>query len=236
MNDPDSPIGDVTQHNERLFNAVEKALVRLHKEDRAQEMMETIRRRYPSPAMLMESNTYMLKRAGLPRLDAFFFSMMPHLARRTMSESFGRKPRLNNLMLTARYLRTLYIGVRVECFYLILLDRSGNLIDAVLVQQGNHDSAPFYMKQVLSIAVQRRAFAIVLSHNHPGGTARPSREDLACTLKALQAVNAMGMPMLDHVIIAGEQAVSIRQICAFSPELWTMQAPGSALMRNWLEL
>ena len=226
---------ETTPHNERMFNAIESMLIRLHKEEKAREMMANIRMRYPSPAMMVESNTYMLRRAGLPRLDAFLFFMIPQLTRRTQSESFGLKPKLNNLMVMAKYLRTLYIGIKVECFYLIMLDRCGRLIDAVLVQRGNHDSAPFYMKQMLSIAVQRHAAAIVLSHNHPGGTVRPSKEDMACTLRTLEAVNAMGVPMLDHVIIAGEQAVSIRFLGLIPPACWTKQAPNSKLVRNWLE-
>ena len=130
----------------------------------------------------------------------------------------------------------LFIGVHIECFYLVMLTASGLLIDARQVQHGTVDSTPFYLRETLAIAVNREAKAVVLCHNHPAGTLRPSREDLICTLNVLNSVTPLGVPMLDHVIIAQDRAVSIRDSGLLPQELWTMQAPGNRMLRNWIDV
>ena len=224
------------KQNERLYNAIEDALARMHRKTPPDQQMNSIRRRYPSPVFFVESNAYTLRRAGLPRLDAFFFTMIPALARKVEREAYGKKPKLDTLSKMAGYLGALFIGVHVECFYEVLLDSRGYVIDTVLVRKGTTDSTPFYLKEALSIAVQKEARAVVLCHNHPCGTLKPSREDVACTLKAMNAFAALEVPVLDHVIIAQGQAVSMRDCGAVPSQLWTMQAPDSKLLRNWVDV
>ena len=136
----------------------------------------------------------------------------------------------------AEYLKSYFIGIHIECFYLICLDRSGRLIDSILLQKGTTDRAPFYLKQMLSVAVQKESRAIVLCHNHPGGTLKPSKEDVVCTLQALKAMQATGVALLDHIIIAGKNAVSMRECGLISSKVWSSQNPSSPLLRYWLDL
>lgn len=228
-------VDDRDAKNERLYNAIEASLAHMHKKVSPREQMDRLRKRYPSPIFMLESNAFLLAQSGLSRIDAVFFAAIPGITRLCMREEFGKKPRLNTVSAMAGYLKSFFIGVHVECFYLVCLDRVGRLISTVLLQRGTTDSAPFYLKQMLSIAIQRGSKAIVLCHNHPRGTLKPSQEDLLCTLQTLNAISATGVYMLDHIIIAGRRAVSIRQ-CGFIPaELWTLQGTRSALVRNWLD-
>ena len=226
----------VTDNNERLYNGIGNVLARMHRKVSMDDQMELIRQRYPSPALFLESNRFMLDRIGISRLDAFYFTMIPSLSRYVSREGFGKKPRLNTLSRMCEYLRTLFIGIHVECFYVAMLDSRGCMIDTVLVRKGTADSAPFYLKEMLSIVVQKHAKAVVLCHNHPCGTLQPSKEDITCTLRALNAMMALNVPMLDHVIIAQDRAVSIRDTGIIPSLLWTMQAPKNKLMREWIDV
>jgi DNA repair protein RadC len=105
----------------------------------------------------------------------------------------------------------------------------------VLLQRGGVDNAPFYLRQVLSATLQAQARFIVLAHNHPGGTKRPSNEDLRCTLQALEAVAPLRIPLLDHIIVAGDAVVSIRKVGLLPAMLWTVSQPGSKIVANWLD-
>ena len=222
--------------NARLFNAIESALERMHRGASVEEQMRDIRERYPSPAFFLESNAFLLQKVGLRRLDAFYFSMIPALTRYDRRRAFGDRPRLNTLSRMTEYLRALFIGVHVECFYVVLLDARGYLMDAILIRKGTSDSAPFYLKEMLSLVVQRQAKAVVLSHNHPSGTLQPSKEDVNCTLRAMNAMVAMNVPMLDHVIIAQNHAVSMRDCGAVPSKLWALQAPDNRLLREWIDV
>ena len=87
----------VTDNNERLYNGIGNVLARMHRKVSMDDQMELIRQRYPSPALFLESNRFMLDRIGISRLDAFYFTMIPSLSRYVSREGFGKKPRLNTL-------------------------------------------------------------------------------------------------------------------------------------------
>ena len=223
--------------NEGLYDCIGDALSHaIVKRTPPEEQMRRIRFRYPNPAFFIDSNEYMLRQAGLGNADAFYFWMIPGLTRYAARESFGEKPRLDTLSKMAAYLRTLYIGVHVECFYAVLLDGYGRLIRTVMVGRGTLDAAPFNMGKLLSLIVEHSAKAVVLCHNHPCGTLRPSQEDLQCTLHAMAATATINVPMLDHIIIARDRTVSIRDSGFIAAGLWVMQGPNRKLVRDWVDV
>ncbi len=222
--------------NDRLFECIGRALAFRHKKTPPGAQLANIRSRFPSASAFLEASPFMLRRSGIENMDSFFFTMLPAIARRTAREAMGQRPKLDTLSKMAEFLKVLFIGVHIECFYLVMLTASGLLIDARQVQHGTVDSTPFYLRETLAIAVNREAKAVVLCHNHPAGTLRPSREDLICTLNVLNSVTPLGVPMLDHVIIAQDRAVSIRDSGLLPQELWTMQAPGNRMLRNWIDV
>ena len=220
---------------DRLFSDIEGALRCLHRHEDPRPAARELRRRFPAPTFFLESSAYAKERCGLSARDAFYFQMIPALARRSAVEAFGSHPRLNRLSATAAFVKSLYIGVHVECFYLILLGGNGTLIDAQLLQRGTVDNTPFYLKDVLSSAVEHRARAVVLSHNHPAGTLRPSDADVKCTLMALKALATVGVVVPDHVIVAKDRAVSLRDSGLIDEGIWTAQSPGSRMLREWVD-
>jgi len=226
----------VEQKQERLYAAIERAQTFMHKRTSPGKTMASIRRYFPDPRYFMESSRQAMDAAGLSRLDGFYYAMIPDLTRTCLSQQWGAVPDLSTLSKMVRYLRTLYIGVHVECFYLVLLNRSGRLIRSVLLQKGDADSTPFYLGKVLSTALLEGAKYIVLAHNHPCGTLYPSREDLICTLKAQSAVASLNIPLLDHIIVVPDGAISIREAGLISRLLWNAVNPTSRLVQEWLDI
>ena len=216
-----------------LYDAIEHTQAFMHKTKPTDALMARVRRRYPAPLYFIESNRQALEHLGLGRLDAFYYSMIPSLTRTSLSQQWGMNPKLDTLFEMADYLRTLYVGVHVECFYLILLDRGGRLIRPVLLQRGGVDNAPFYLGDVLSTALQDGVRYTVLSHNHPGGTRRASKEDVACTLRTLNAFMPLHIPLLDHIIVAGDQVVSIRLESMIPEVLWRGMIGNDRVVRSW---
>lgn len=222
--------------NERLFNGIEAALALLHTRETPEARLECVRECFPSPAFFMEASEYVKQKAGMSRMDALYFSMIPQLARYVAEEHFGDRPVLNRLSLMAEYLVRLYQGIHRERFYAVMLDGIGRKISTVLISKGNANSALFDLKLLLSSVVREEARAVVLCHNHPRGTLRPSEEDARCTLRALKALKVLGVPLLDHIIIAYDRAVSIRDTGVIPAGLWPMQAPKSKLLRDWIDV
>ena len=219
---------------EEMYQAIGETQSFMHKKTPNDAIMKAIRDHYPSPQYFVESDRKCLERFGLPRLDAFYYAMIPALTRTVLSQQWGVHSRMNTLDSMREFLKSLYIGLHVECFYLIMLNRQAKLIRPVLLQRGEQDNAPFYLRQLLTVAIREDARFLVLAHNHPGGTKRPSNEDLKCTLRALEAFAPLRIPLLDHLIVAGDDVVSIRETGLLPAILWTAAQPNSKIVNGWL--
>ena len=222
------------EKRENLYRAIGRAQAFMHREDQG-GVMDALRRLYPAPRYFVESSRQTMTRTGMGDLDAFYYAMIPALTRTSLSQRWGMKPRLDTLTRMARFLRALYVGAHEERFYLILLNGRGSLIRAAMLQKGAVDSAPFYLSQMLTTTLTERAKYIVLAHNHPRGTRRPSKEDLMCTLRALNAVAPLKIPLLDHIIVVRDGAVSIRESGMIPDILWTAAAGNNRIVRDWLD-
>lgn len=221
--------------NDRAFCAVEALLERLHPREDVHALVQSLREQFVSADALFHAGAHMLERAGLKPSDALLLSRLPELSRCMQRAQFDRKPRLDRLELAAQYLAANFYGLQVERFYMLCLDARGRLKERVLLQEGTSDSALFSLKAMLAELVRVNPCAVILSHNHPGRTMRPSQADIDCTLEALRALTVVGVPLLDHVIIAGERAVSLRANGFIPAGQWLAQHPQHRLLRQWLE-
>ena len=125
--------------------------------------------------------------------------------------------------------------MKFEHLYVLCLDGNGRLLSDVLLQRGTTDSAPMYIRHILAEIARTRAHAIVIGHNHPGSTLRPSNADVSATLNLMSALYPIGVQLLDHIIIADGTPVSMRSTGVILEKVWVAQAPENKLIRRWLE-
>lgn len=220
--------------SDRAFDAIEGLLDCMHPKEDAHARMNALKSHYASADALFAVAPHMLERAELRPNDALLLSKLPELNRHIALSRFGAHPRLHRLSLASDYLVANFHGLKVERFYLLCLDIRGRLMERVFLQEGTLDGALFSLKHVLSELMRVHPAAALISHNHPGNTLRPSQEDIDCTLDLLRALDAVGIPLLDHIIVAGQSAVSMRENGFVPTALWARQQPQSALLRNWL--
>jgi DNA repair protein RadC len=97
-----------------------------------------------------------------------------------------------------------------EQLAVVLLDVRKRFLGDRMVTLGLLDSSPAHPREVFAAAIRERASAILLVHNHPSGDPSPSADDLAITRQLVGAGKLVGIPLLDHVIIAGDKYVSLR--------------------------
>ncbi|NLD58704.1 MAG: JAB domain-containing protein [Clostridiales bacterium] len=193
-----------------------------------------LRSRFVAPAFAFESKPHMTEELGLSHANALLLSLIPGIARYVRLEQFGKRPHLGSLAVASDYLKALFLGHTVEHFYMLALDASGRLNACALLQKGTTDSAPFYIRHILSEALRTRAHALIISHNHPNNTLKPSGSDVDCTLKLISALAPMGVPLIDHIVIADSQAISLRETGMVMEDLWRAQAPREPLLIHWL--
>jgi len=89
-----------------------------------------------------------------------------------------------------------------EEFWLLLLSRSNKVLKEVRVSVGGRNATVVDPKIIFNLALSAKASAVILAHNHPSGSLKPSQEDLNLTKKIVSAGELLDIQILDHLILA----------------------------------
>lgn len=108
---------------------------------------------------------------------------------------------LDTLAKVGEYLHALYTGIPFERVYLLLLDNGLRLMDCIHLADGSVNCSSVTVRSVAEKALIKHAAAVVLAHNHPRGMAIPSGADIEVTQAVENALEAVGVPFLEHVIV-----------------------------------
>lgn len=93
----------------------------------------------------------------------------------------------------------------------LYLDTKHRVITQVTVSKGIVNAAFVHPREFFSPAVRVKATSAIVIHNHPTQNAEPSTEDVNITQRLVKAGDVLGIPLLDHIIIGGEDYVSLKQ-------------------------
>ena len=99
-----------------------------------------------------------------------------------------------------------------EEVYVLFLNRAMRVLGISNVAKGGVNGAAVDIRIILQIALKVSASFITISHNHPSGSVRPSADDLVMTKTIQRGCEAIGIKLLDHVIMAEES------YCSFADE------------------
>jgi len=152
-----------------------------------------------------------VKRCNVSLNTAVFASMIPSLARRYSKGKWGDKPVLNSSTKAGEYVLSLLAGRIYEVFYVICLDLQNKVNHAALVHEGTINEAAVYPRLIVEAALRHKAVSVILAHNHPGGGMQPSKADIEVTLKIKEALKAISIGTVDHVIAAGDKYYSFAE-------------------------
>jgi len=103
----------------------------------------------------------------------------------------------------ARLFSSRYRDLKREVFTVVLLDGANRIIRDESVSQGVLNASVVAPREVFKPAVDHGAAGVILVHNHPSRETAPSGEDRGVTGQLVRAGEIMGIPVLDHVILAG---------------------------------
>jgi DNA repair protein RadC len=94
---------------------------------------------------------------------------------------------------------------------MLLLNRSNVVLRKVTVSEGGLNHTTVDPKKIFKIALDERASAIILAHNHPSGLLLPSENDIATTGKLVRAGKMLEIKVMDHIIIGGDDYFSFSE-------------------------
>lgn len=173
-------------------------------------MAHALLRRFGSLAGVFEAPvSELVKVPGVGQSAAELIALVPQMERRHLISRAGEQLILTSTALCGQYLVPFFHGAVEEQVYLLCLDAKCKALDCVLVQSGDVNSAGISVRKILKAALAANATSVVLAHNHPSGVALPSEEDRRATKIVKDALDAVGILLADHIIVADDDFVSL---------------------------
>jgi DNA repair protein RadC len=96
-----------------------------------------------------------------------------------------------------------------EVFCVLYMNHSSKLLRHELVSSGGLTSTVADIRMILKNSLLYNASQILIAHNHPSGSKQPSQADIAITKKLDEAAALMDIKLLDHIIVAGHDYLSL---------------------------
>ncbi len=127
--------------------------------------------------------------------------------RRKMTEALQQR-RITSSVHLYNIFEPLMCDLKHEEFWIALLTNANNLIEVKRLTQGGTRQTVVDLPMLLRMAIERSASAIAVAHNHPSGQSQPSNEDDEITNRIKEGCNAVGIRLIDHIIVMNKRYYS----------------------------
>lgn len=133
------------------------------------------------------------------------------LGRRLSAKAAQKLEKIEGPEDVARYASPLLRFEQKEHFLVMLLDVRNRVLAMPTISIGSLTASVAHPREIFREAIRYCAANMILIHNHPSGDPTPSREDIQITKQMMKAGEIMGIPVLDHIIIAGDGFLSLKE-------------------------
>lgn len=149
---------------------------------------------------------------GIGEYTAVLLALFSQMERKVSDSRMKPRQVLDNRDDVERCCLQLLKDCKVEHFYAIYLSGQFEVLAKVLIAKGSISDVPSYPRIVADYALQHNAHAVVVCHNHPGGTLTPSQADIGATIRLHSVLEELEVRLIDHVLVANGQAASIMNV------------------------
>lgn len=113
------------------------------------------------------------------------------------------------------YLLPMFLYQTEERLVVLCLDGGLHVLSCKVLGEGSGALVRVTVRQIVDHALREKAVRVILAHNHPGGNALPSSDDLKATARLREALGLVGVELTDHLIFADDDFVSLRESGCF---------------------
>lgn len=161
--------------------------------------------------VLQASAKELKKVEGVSDGVAAYLTMFRSLDRYCRMEKAREVKILKNVEECGKYLVPKFHNLSRETVYLLCMDAKCKVLCCKKLGEGSVNSAAVPIRRIVELALEEGASVAVLAHNHPSGVAVPSGDDVQTTRRLAMALDAVGVELLDHIIVAEGEYVSLLQ-------------------------
>ena len=142
-------------------------------------------------------------------------TIMP-IARRYNFGKFKVGHNFKNIDEIGHFLIAKYIGRKNEVFAITSLDTKARLLGFDIIGEGTPDTVEISLRDIAQTVIKRNASCVIISHNHVDAFALPSISDIEMTVSIQRMLAGLGTNLLDDIIIAGDDYISMKQTEKYS--------------------
>lgn len=152
---------------------------------------------------------------GMTQNAAILIKTVMPLARRYKNNKFKEGYKFANIDEVGDFLIQKYLGHKNETFAITCLDAAGKFISFEMVNEGVADSVNVTLREVAACVLKHNAQWVIISHNHNIDNALPSDADIKMTMELQKSLAQLDIRLLDHIIVSGNDYISMRQSAEF---------------------
>ena len=109
------------------------------------------------------------------------------------------------------------IQPRIAClkheeFWAVFLNQAARILKIAQISKGGLTATTVDVRMIMQEALMQKATGIILCHNHPSGSVRPSLDDKALTRQIVEAAKVLNMKVIDHVVVSGNSYYSFADV------------------------
>jgi len=166
---------------------------------------------YAGVTHMLEAGAELETIKGLGPAKRAQFAAAIELARRSLQEKLKENAALTSPGAVRDYLRLRLASRKEEAFVCIWLDAQHRALAIDEPFRGTLTQTSVYPREIVKAALRFNAAAVIFAHNHPSGVAQPSQSDELLTRNLKEALALIEVKVLDHFIVAGNQAISFAE-------------------------
>ena len=147
----------------------------------------------------------------LPALQKQKILLVYELLRSINIAAHMPKTFLSNSDLAGEYCKTLFQNKANESMYMLCVSSTNHLIQTTLLQEGVVSEVQVHPRIIVENAIKYKASSIIVTHNHPGGSLKPSNCDIAVNKVLKSALDPIRIKLMDHIIVGDNQHYSMAE-------------------------
>ena len=145
---------------------------------------------------------------GVGENAAALIRLIPEIMRKSRIAKASEVKVIASSAQAGRYFVPRFLYQEDESLVLLCLDSQKRVISCVELSRGVVNSVEANVRKIVETALRYRAVCVIMAHNHPDGVALPSEEDNLITKQVSSALCSVSIPLVDHIIVAGEEYFS----------------------------
>lgn len=199
-------------------SSFERALAYSLGKEKSRAAVERLLERFGSFSTVFSATEEEICRVGgISENAAILIKLIAYTNSRRITEKFEFGKEHSEIELR-EYIAALFLGLSVETVYALFLDDLGRVVSCEHVSEGTVNSSDVVPRKILEFARRRKSKNIILAHNHPKGSASPSKDDVMTTGRLVNLFSSIGVRLHAHYVVADGEIGIVEADMLYNPD------------------